>query len=168
MTRPALALALLALAGCGGGDERLHVWFVGRDETLRPVERDLPERPRSLMHALLAGPTPSERDAGLVTEIPSDAELAGVSLRNGVAHVHLRADMPRYAPNTVTFALRLAQIVYTLTEHPRVRRVRIDVDGQPWGLERHDGSLIAVYTRDEAPLVCDGHIWVARPPRACD
>ena len=166
--RLAIGLAALALAGCGDDEPRPRVWFVGQDETLRAVERDLPERPRSLMHALLAGPTPSERDDGLVTEIPAGAELLGVSLRDGVAHVKLDADMLRYRPNSVTFALRVSQIVYTLTEHPRVRRVRIDVDGEPWGLQRHDGSLIRDYTRDSAPLVCDGHIWVGPPPDACD
>jgi hypothetical protein len=76
--------------------------------------------------------------------------------------------MPRYRPNSVTFALRLSQVVYTLTEHPRVRRVRIDVNGEPWGIQRHDGSLVRDYTRDSAPLVCEGHIWVGPPPDACD
>jgi hypothetical protein len=163
-----LVSILLFGAGCGGGEVHTRILLTTQGESLRAIERDVPARPRSALHALLAGPTPRERDDGLTTELPATTELLAVSLRDGTARVYLRGPgLEQYQPNTVTFALRLAQIVYTLTELPRVERVRIYVNGDPWGFERYDGSLIAEYTRRNAPYVCEGRIWVGTPPEGC-
>lgn len=121
MRRVALVFALL-LAGCGGADERLHVYLVD-DWTGRlvAVETDARE-PRALLREL-ALTTPSE---GLVSELPRSAKLDSFVVRDRVAYVALRA--PRPAPRR-EFHLS-AQIVYTLTEHPGVDAVVLRLSGR--------------------------------------
>ena len=133
---------------------------------MQAVERDIPTRPRTALNALLAGPRPSERDEGVITKWPASTRLLAVSLRDTTARVYLAApNADAYEPSTLDFTLRLDQIVLTLTELPRVKRVQMWVNGRAWGFDTHDGGLIRTYTRDSAPMVCEGRIWVSAPPR---
>lgn len=121
MRRFALVFALL-LAGCGGGDHRLHVYFVD-DWTGRlvPVETSAQE-PRALLREL-ALMTPS---VGLVSELPRSAKLESFVVRDRVAYVSLRSPQPAYHRE-----LHLtAQIVYTLTEHPGIDAVVLRLNGR--------------------------------------
>ena len=161
-------LVCCGLAGCAGDRESADVWFTTDGGSLRAVSRDVEPRPALVLRALLAGPTPAERNRGLRTDLPARVELISSSLRAGTVRVELRSDeLGRYEPTTLVFALRLSQLVYTLTGLPRVDRVRLVVNGEPWGFSRHDGSVVQTYARASAPRVCNGRIWVGDPPGRC-
>jgi Immunoglobulin-like domain of bacterial spore germination/Sporulation and spore germination len=66
---------------------------------------------------LLAGPTSSDRVAGLTTAIPAGTRLERLSIDGGTASVYLSRELSPAAA---------AQLVYTLTQFPRVRRVSIN------------------------------------------
>ena len=156
------------LAGCGGDQESVPIWLTTDGGSLRVATRGVEPRPALVLRALLAGPTPAERNRGLRTDLPASVELVSSSLRAGTVRVELRSDeLGRYEPTTLVFALRLSQLVYTLTGLPRVDRVRLVVNGEPWGFSRHDGSIVRSYTRASAPRVCNGRIWVGDPPGRC-
>ena len=82
------------------------------------------------MQTLLGGPTPSELAAGLTTDIPPGTAIRGLEIRGGVATVNLSPEFITPAPPDALSA-RLAQIVYTLTGHPNVAKVAIQVSKIP-------------------------------------
>jgi len=113
---------MLLLAGCGGADDRLHVYLVD-DWTGRlvPVESSV-RQPRALLRELaLAKP----RD-GLVSELQRDTKLESFVVRDRVAYVTLTG--PRPLPQR-EFHLS-GQIVYTLTEHPGIDAVVLRLNGR--------------------------------------
>ena len=82
------------------------------------------------MRALLAGPTASERAAGITTTLPARTKLAAVSIRAGTATVDLsRARTASTAFDVSLRPARAAQIVYTLTSTPGVKQVVIRLNG---------------------------------------
>jgi germination protein M len=66
---------------------------------------------------LLAGPSAADRAAGLTTAIPAGTRLESLSIDEGVAHVELSRPLGEAAT---------AQVVYTVTQFPPVRRVEIE------------------------------------------
>jgi hypothetical protein len=108
------------------------VWFA-RGEQLVSEPRTHAATPRvatAALKALLAGPTRAERAVVLRTEIPPGTRLLGVSVANGVAQVDLTSDYEAGAGSR-SLQLRLAQVVYTLTQFPTVTRVRFAIEGTP-------------------------------------
>jgi hypothetical protein len=81
------------------------------------------------MRRLLDGPTASE-SRRLRTAISAGTELLGVSVRRGVADVNLSAQFEAAAGELVQL-LRVAQVVWTLTELPEVDAVRFRIHGAP-------------------------------------
>ena len=81
--------------------------------------------------ALLAGPSDGESgDAGLGTAIPAETRLLGLTIAGGVATVDLSRDFES-GGGSVSMLLRVAQIVFTLTQFTTVERVRFSLDGEP-------------------------------------
>jgi len=130
-----VAVALL-LAGCNGGDDEtaptdtstttvpvettaLRVYFL-RDNLVWPVARQVEETEAvatAALEELLAGPSSGEQqDLGLSTAVPEGVELHSLEIEDGVAAVHLSDELTGAA---------LAQVVYTLTQFPRVESVEI-------------------------------------------
>jgi hypothetical protein len=109
----------------------LEVWFARRGklvETLR-THGETRQVATAAVKALLAGPDRTERAAGIGTEIPLGTRLNGIAISNGTARVDLSSD---YQGGTVhSLQVRLAQLVYTLTQFPTVSAVRLSVDGDP-------------------------------------
>src|SRR5438309_6042570 len=98
----------------------VRVYFV-RDGRVAPVRRLVPSTPavgQAALDALRAGPTAAERAEGLSTAIGL-LRLSGLSIRSGEADL---------GPLTHVSQLAEAQIVYTLTQFPTVRKVRIGND----------------------------------------
>jgi sporulation and spore germination protein len=93
------------------------------------------------LEALLAGPTKNERASGLTTAIPGDSRLLGVTIANGVAHVDLTSDFES-AAGSRALQLRLAQVVYTVTQFPTVKAVRFSLDGSPVSVVSGSGSVV--------------------------
>ena len=80
------------------------------------------------VNALLSGPSRSERSAGVGSEIPGGTRLRGIVIANGVARVDFSSEYESGASSR-SLQLRLAQVVYTLTQFPTVSAVRFSVDG---------------------------------------
>ena len=82
------------------------------------------------MVSLLLGPSATDSQAGLSTAIPADTTLGNVKIAGGTATVDLSK---QFAAATVPGAqrLRLAQVVYTLTQFHEIRGVAFTVAGTP-------------------------------------
>ncbi|HEX7106791.1 MAG TPA: Gmad2 immunoglobulin-like domain-containing protein [Acidothermaceae bacterium] len=73
--------------------------------------------------ALLDGPTGDERDTGMSSQVPSGAKLHEATLDHGIASLELTGSSAAWNDAA------LAQIVFTATQFPSVRGVRVEVDG---------------------------------------
>jgi Sporulation and spore germination len=107
---------------------RKGIVYLVRGERLVPVERTLQgvaaSLPEALMLALLQGPRKKNS-----TNIPLDTRLNDIEMQGTVAYVDLSSEFER--PGTRReLALRIAQVVYTLTEDPSpAAAVRFLIDG---------------------------------------
>lgn len=91
--------------------------------------RSIESRLREAYRALLAGPTPEERAAGLSSEIPEGTRLRAIVVGGGVAAVDLSAAIERGGGSS-SMQGRVWQIVFTGTQFPAVSRVRILIEGE--------------------------------------
>jgi hypothetical protein len=93
--------------------------------TLQPALDSVPE---ALLVALFQGP---QRD--ISSEIPEGTRLNGVEVSGGIATIDVSGDFERAAPPR-SQALRIAQVVYTLTDPKNkagIQGVRFQIDGVP-------------------------------------
>ncbi len=149
----------LAQAIAKSGGVELPVFFV-RNGQLGAAVRVLPSDMsvvRRAVDALLAGPTPAERAAGLSTAVPSLSRVRTMRLQPGdagdVAVLDLTGSFSALGPEN-SAVLRLAQIVYTLTTLPV--SVRFYIDGQ-------QAKAIGGYILPDRPLTRDDFAAYAPP-----
>jgi len=139
---------MLALAGCGSDDESsspnttteppaettaqtatedeheepivVSLYFL-RDGQVGLARRLAGEDGRNIgaaaVEQLLAGPSAADRSAGLTTAIPAGTRLEDLAIEEGVARVELSRPLGEAAT---------AQVVYTVTQFPSVRRVELE------------------------------------------
>jgi len=110
---------------------RYEVWFT-RDESLFMVRRTQEATPRigtAAMESLLAGPSTQEQAAAVGSQIPAGTQLLGLSVDSGVATVDLTSEFES-GGGSASMNMRIAQIVYTLTQFPTVKGVLFELDGQ--------------------------------------
>ena len=96
---------------------------------VRPIGSALTQAgslPEALVSALLSAVPPD----GLKTAVPANTQLIGVDVSSGVAAVDLTNEFELSAPSRV-LALRVAQVVYTITEAPGIIAVRFSIEGRP-------------------------------------
>ena len=99
--------------------------LVSTEVTLQPVADSLAE---ALLVALFP---PGSPDTDSSSEIPDGTRLNGVEVTGGLATVDVSGDFERAAPPR-SQALRIAQVVYTLTEpETGIGGVRFQIDGVP-------------------------------------
>jgi Sporulation and spore germination len=114
----------------GAEPRRTGTVYMVRKGRLIPVFRDpLPSaqtRPEALLAALLEGPPPEIGNA--TSAIPPDARAIRVVAAGNVATVDLSQEFKRGAAGR-TLALRVAQIVYTLTEDSNILSVVFAFEG---------------------------------------
>lgn len=127
---------------------------------LVPVDREVPataEVATAAMQQLLGGPTADElaqdpRFGTIVTKIPVGTRLLGIDIENGIATVDLSGEFvpgDKLGVDIESWAFRLAQVTFTLTQFPTVESVMFRVDGTPiTAIEGHEGSQIDRATRD--------------------
>ncbi|MDO3704461.1 Gmad2 immunoglobulin-like domain-containing protein [Micromonospora sp. C28SCA-DRY-2] len=97
----------------------MELWYV-RDGRITPTRRTRPATlatSRLALTELAAGPTTAEAATGMSTLLPAGVEVTRIA--DGVATLP-----PLPAGAAATRRLREAQVVYTLTQFPSVRRVR--------------------------------------------
>lgn len=114
----------------------LRVYFV-RGDGLGVAQRYVPRTSAvatAALRALLKGPSPAEESAGLSTTLAPGVRINALSISGGVARVDLSSRLfdSGEGLDDAHSLLPGAQIVYTLTQFPTVRRVAISVDDQPY------------------------------------
>ena len=115
----------------------------GGDAHLVPVLRTVPATQAvatAAVRELLAGPArraiqprlavPASDEDGLLTMIPADTRLLGITIDGSVATVDLTGAFESGGGSMSMFG-RLAQLIYTVTQFPTVDTVRLRLDGQP-------------------------------------
>lgn len=127
---------------------------------LVPVDREVPatvEVATAAMEQLLGGPTADElaqdpRFGTIVTAIPEGTRLLGIDIAKGIATIDLSGEFvprDRLGVDIESWAFRLAQVTFTLTQFPTVESVMFRVDGTPIeAIEGHEGTPIDRATRD--------------------
>jgi germination protein M len=137
----------------------LKIWLV-RGKGLVARTRTHPQTVRvatAAMQELLAGPRQEERRSALRTAIPGGTRLLGIGIDNGVATVDLSSEF-QAGGGSESLQLRLAQVVYTLTQFPTVQRVQFELDGSPVSVlsNRGDASDHPVGRKDYGDPDCAG------------
>ena len=99
----------------------------------------------------------------MYTAIPDGTRLLDLSITDGVATVDLSREFESGRRQRAAMFVRLAQVVYTLTQFPTVDTVRLELDGEPVEVFGSEGIILdqpltrADY-RDQLPA-----IFVDRP-----
>jgi spore germination protein GerM len=145
---------------------RASLYFVQTNEEgvplsppkLAKIEREsepstLPEA-EILVDLLLANPTAGE--ATLRTAIPGDGpagpdpdtELLSISVEDGLADVNLSAQFES-AESELLQLMRVAQVVYTLTELSDIDAVRFSIHGAPQPVVDQDGMAHEMVSREQ-------------------
>lgn len=123
-------------------------YFV-RDEHLVVVGRDVAAwEGVPVMEAVLAGPTIVEADLGITTMIPDGTEVLGVEVQGSEATVNLSSEFES-GGGSLSMTLRVAQVVYALTQLPDVDTVRFQIDGEPRDMIGGEGIMVDPASRDE-------------------
>ena len=120
-----------------------EVWFT-RGESLFVVRRDQPSTPRigaAAMESLLAGPTPREQAAAVGSQIPAGTQFLGLTVADGIATVDLTSEFES-GGGSASMNMRIAQVVYTLTQFPTVKGVLFELDGQPVDVLGGEGVIV--------------------------
>ena len=109
----------------------LQAWF-SRNGKLFVTQRTVPATAgvgRAALERLLTGPSAAETAAGLRSQIPAGTTLRGLRISAGIATADLSSSFES-AASPSAMPLRIAQVVYTLTQFPTVTGVRFAIDGQ--------------------------------------
>jgi germination protein M len=96
----------------------------------------------SAMTELLAGPTAWESGERTITSaIPDGSRLLNLSVTDGIAIVDLSPEFQSGGGSTSMF-VRLAQVVFTLTQFSSVRSVLFEIEGQPVSVFGGEGIVL--------------------------
>jgi Immunoglobulin-like domain of bacterial spore germination/Sporulation and spore germination len=109
----------------------LQAWF-SRNGKLFVTNRTVPATPgigQAALDRMLTGPSAAEYAAGLRSRIPAGTTVRGVRISAGIATVDLSSSFES-AASPSEMPLRIAQVVYTLTQFPTVTGVRFAINGQ--------------------------------------
>ncbi|HXV56646.1 MAG TPA: GerMN domain-containing protein [Gaiellaceae bacterium] len=138
------------------GTVTYQVWFQTADG-LFVTYRTEPSTPRvgtAALEALLAGPNAVEEGNGLSTSVPEGTQLLGLTIEDGIASVDLTSEYES-GGGTLSMQMRLAQVVFTLTQFPTVDGVTFSLDGEPIDVLGGEGIIIdhPLTRRDYADLL---------------
>jgi spore germination protein GerM len=114
--------------------------FLVRGDRLTEVARDPVDTAEALLEALLAGPTTAESETGVRTAIPSVEAVRSVDVSGDTATVDLAAQFADTPASDQR--LSLAQLTFTLTSRPEIRRVVFTLDGEGANVPRGDGTTV--------------------------
>jgi hypothetical protein len=120
-----------------------EVWFT-RGESLFAVSRAQLATPRvgsAAMEALLEGPDPRERAAGVGSQVPPGTQFLGLTVEDGIATVDLTSEFES-GGGSASLNMRIAQVVYMLTQFPTVKGVLFQLDGQSVDVLGGEGIVV--------------------------
>jgi hypothetical protein len=118
--------------------------FFERGETLWPVTRSEPATAAigaAALSSLLSGPTGAEQANGVGSVVPAGTTLLGLDISGGTATVDLSSEY-QSGGGSLSMTMRLAQVVYTLTQFPSVKRVALRLDGAPVTVFSGEGIVL--------------------------
>ena len=100
-----------------------------REKTLRrfPVS-DTPMV--DALRALISGPSPAEKNSGLLSLIPEKTKILQATVRGSTAYISFSEDFQFNVYGVEGYAASLRQIVWTVTEFPNVADVQILIEGR--------------------------------------
>lgn len=126
--------------------------YLPRGEYLGVVTRTVPATPaiaRAAMEELLAGPNAAEQGWGFSTTVPDGTKLLGLTIDGGTARVDLSGEFES-GGGSLSVMMRLAQVVYTLTQFSTVDRVVLMMDGELVDVFTGEGLMLdEPQTRDD-------------------
>jgi hypothetical protein len=108
------------------------------------VKRTQEATPRigtAAMESLIAGPDTQEQAAAVGSQIPAGTQLLGLNVDNGVATVDLTSEFES-GGGSASMNMRIAQVVYTLTQFPTVKGVLFQLDGQRVDVLGGEGVIV--------------------------
>lgn len=82
------------------------------------------------MKSLINGLTPSELNRGLISLIPDNTELLGISIKNSTAFINFSDSVKFNSFGEEGLLASIKQIVYTATEFPTVSKVQLLINGK--------------------------------------
>jgi hypothetical protein len=109
----------------------LDVWLERGPGKLWLTKRTVPRTPgvaAAAVRLLFRGPNAAERAAGVTTAVPAGSRLRSISVAKGTATIDVSRAFAAPAPAT-RIRMRLAELTYTATQFPTVKRVRLEVAG---------------------------------------
>jgi Sporulation and spore germination/Immunoglobulin-like domain of bacterial spore germination len=127
----ALAAGPAAAAPNVGSRMTLNVWLERAAGKLWVTKRTVPRTPAvaaTAVRLLFTGPNAAERAAGVRTAVPAGSRLRSISAGNGTATIDVSRAFAASAP-PMRIRMRLAQLTWTATQFPTVKRVRLEVAG---------------------------------------
>jgi spore germination protein GerM len=124
----------------------MKIWFVkpvNDQVSLVPVIRTLThgDQLAEAVEQLLSGPTATEKDAGLSSEIPKGTTLLGVKRSDGTVELNLSKDFASSGGGT-SLETRIEQLSRTVSDLAGSQRVYLAVDGERLSTTPGDGLEI--------------------------
>jgi hypothetical protein len=122
---------------------QVSAYFV-RDEHVALVRRTVPHSVATTaasLGQLLVGPAPAESSLGMSTAVPAGTALLGASITDGIATIDLSSEFGS-GGGSMSMRLRLAQVVYTVTQFPSVDAVALEIEGSPVTVFGSEGIVI--------------------------
>lgn len=124
-----------------GGEDfvSLEVWYT-KGESLYLSQVGVPSTQRvgaAALEWLLRGPA----EQGVGTAIPTGTRLLGLEINEGIATVDLTSEFEE-GGGSLSMTMRLAQVVYTLTQFPTIDGVRFKLDGQEVDVFSGEGIVL--------------------------
>lgn len=118
--------------------------YFARGEKIAAASRVIPKTQQvgaTAMKALLEGPTAVEKEGGMTTSVPEGTTFLDLEVQNGIATINLSKEYSS-GGGTLSMVMRLAQVVFTLTQFPTVEGVSFALDGVPIDVLGGEGIII--------------------------
>jgi len=114
-----------------------YVYFVSANEEFKliPVERitrpllGIEEKVRFSIESLLSGPTEEEKKRNIITMIPESVKLLNCRIEDDVVFLDFSEDIEK-GGGAEEMKTRLAQVVFTATQFPEIKKVRFMIEGK--------------------------------------
>lgn len=137
----------------GGSPERIGA-------SARRVAGDVPVR--NALEAMFEGLSSIESSIGMTTSIPVGARVIGISVHGATATVDLSAEFAA-SSGSLAETMRLAQVVFTVTQFDGLERVKFHIDGVPQDPVLSHGFVVGEgLTREDFEVVRPA-ILIERP-----
>ncbi|MDD5593947.1 MAG: GerMN domain-containing protein [Candidatus Margulisbacteria bacterium] len=94
----------------------------------RPLRPDVPPLKQAI-EALLSGPTPQEAAEGITTQLPAGVKIRQLKVEKTIAVIDLSRELEDYGGGSAKVEGLIAQLVFTVTDIPGIKKAWIWVEG---------------------------------------